>query len=194
MLPSSAVCAVTGKSTAKDECIWECEKGRQLINLARNSERAERTQLRSGTPHSCETNPNVRENVTNEATDAREIVPNEPKVAPAVGLESPTYMDATEQKATNEATDAREIVPNEPKLAAAVGLESPTYLDACRSENERRVRSGFAPPCPGAPPRLTSRAVTWALPSQFAGRVVTVTGELHRCKAPRIGDLRPSDC
>jgi hypothetical protein len=230
MLPSGAVCAVTAKSTAKDECITECEKGRQLINLARNSERAERTRLRSTTPHSCETNPNVGENMTNEATDAREIVPNEPRLAAAVGLESPTYLNATEQNATNEATDAREIVTNEPKLAAAVGLESPTYLDAteqnatnevtdaseivtnepklaaavglesptymdaCRSENEPGVRSGFPPPFPGAPPRLTSRAVTCALPSQFAGRVVTVTGDLHRYKPLRIGDLWPRDC
>jgi hypothetical protein len=46
MLQSSAVCAVTGKSTANDECIWECEKGRKLINVARNSERAERTPVR----------------------------------------------------------------------------------------------------------------------------------------------------
>jgi hypothetical protein len=103
-------------------------------------------------------------------------VPDEPKLAAAVGLESPTYIDATEQNATNEAV-AREIVPNEPKLAAAVGLESPTYMDTCRSENELRVRSGFAPPFPGAPPRLTSQAVTWAFPSQFADRVVTVAGE-----------------
>jgi hypothetical protein len=43
MLPSSAACAMTGESTAKDECIRESEQGRQLINLARNSERAERT-------------------------------------------------------------------------------------------------------------------------------------------------------
>jgi hypothetical protein len=43
MLPSSAVCAMSGESTAKDECIRESEQGRQLINLARNLERAERT-------------------------------------------------------------------------------------------------------------------------------------------------------
>jgi hypothetical protein len=43
MLPSSAACAMTGESTAKDDCIRECEKGRLLINLGRNSERAERT-------------------------------------------------------------------------------------------------------------------------------------------------------
>jgi hypothetical protein len=57
MLPSSAACAMTGESTAKDVCIRECEKGRLLINLGRNSERADRTQLRTDTPHSCETIP-----------------------------------------------------------------------------------------------------------------------------------------
>jgi hypothetical protein len=46
MLPTSAVCAMTGESTAKDNCISECEKSRQLINLGRNSERAERTHRR----------------------------------------------------------------------------------------------------------------------------------------------------
>jgi hypothetical protein len=131
---------------------------------------------------------------TGSTSRKTQSVPDEPKLAAAVGLESPTYVGATEQNATNEATDAREIVPNEPKLAAAVGLESPTSMDACRSENEPGVRSGFAPPFSCAPPRLTSRAVTCALPSQFADRVVTVAGELHRYKAPRIGDLWPQDC
>jgi hypothetical protein len=41
MLPSSAVCAMTGESAAKDDCIRECTQGRQLINLGRNSERDE---------------------------------------------------------------------------------------------------------------------------------------------------------
>jgi hypothetical protein len=57
MLPSRAVCAMTRESTATDDCIGEGEKSRQLINLTRNSERAEGTQLLTGTPHSCETNP-----------------------------------------------------------------------------------------------------------------------------------------
>jgi hypothetical protein len=57
MLPSSAACALTGESTAKDDCIGECEEGRLLINLGRNSKRADRTQLRTDTPNSCETNP-----------------------------------------------------------------------------------------------------------------------------------------
>ena len=44
MLPSSAARDMTGESTAKDDCITECKQGGQLINLSRNSERAERTE------------------------------------------------------------------------------------------------------------------------------------------------------
>jgi hypothetical protein len=42
LLPSSAICATTGESTAKDDCVRECKQGRQLIKLSRNSERDER--------------------------------------------------------------------------------------------------------------------------------------------------------
>jgi hypothetical protein len=44
MLPWSAVCAMTGESTAKNDCIRECEQGWQLINLGRKSERTVRTE------------------------------------------------------------------------------------------------------------------------------------------------------
>jgi hypothetical protein len=46
------------------------------------------------------------ESMTNEATDARELVTNEPTIAADVGLESPTYIRALEQNATNEPTIA----------------------------------------------------------------------------------------
>jgi hypothetical protein len=78
--------------------------------------------------------------VTSEPNDAGELVTNEPNgvcenltneaTDTAVGLESPTYMRATEQDATNEPTDACENVTNEATLAADVGLESPTYTNA----------------------------------------------------------------
>jgi hypothetical protein len=42
---------MTGQSTAKSDCIRECEQGRQLINLGRNSERAERTQISEARHH-----------------------------------------------------------------------------------------------------------------------------------------------
>jgi hypothetical protein len=54
--------------------------------------------------------------VTNEPTDGRENMPNEPTVAGEI--------------ATNEPFDVRESVTNEPTLAADVGLESPTYMKA----------------------------------------------------------------
>jgi hypothetical protein len=38
------------------------------------------------------------ESMTNEATDARELVTNEPTLAADVGLESPTYMNVRQSR------------------------------------------------------------------------------------------------
>jgi hypothetical protein len=56
-----------------------------------------------------------------------------------------------------------------------------------------RVRSGFAPPFPGAPPRLTARAAVCSFPSQFTGHRVMNTGKFNRCKGLAIGDLQLSN-
>jgi hypothetical protein len=49
-LSPSAVCAMTGESTAKDGCIRECDIGRQLINLGRISNDACEQATNEATP------------------------------------------------------------------------------------------------------------------------------------------------
>jgi hypothetical protein len=49
-LSPSAVCAMTGESTAMDDCIRQCEKGRQLINLGRISNDACEKATNEATP------------------------------------------------------------------------------------------------------------------------------------------------
>ncbi len=60
----------------------------------------------------------------------RENTTNEPTLAADVGLESPTYMTATEQNSTNEHTDCCENVTNEPTDAGAIVTNEATDAGA----------------------------------------------------------------
>ena len=61
--------------------------------------------------------------MTNEPTDACEIVTNELTVAAAVGLESPIYMDAIKQTSTIEPTQA-ELANCRPTTKIRAGINN----------------------------------------------------------------------
>jgi hypothetical protein len=69
-------------------------------------------------------------------------VSDEPTLAASVGLESPTFMEATEQNSTNEPTDVCENVSKEPADAHDIGPDG-----ASLSATARRVRDCRLPGC-----------------------------------------------
>ncbi len=175
--PSSAACDTHEPSATTNETNEPTDACENVTNEPTDAFQRERKALKrsrikiKSRIKNKDRRPTVdREIVTNEPTDACENVTNEPTGAVAVGLESPTYMDATKQISTNEPTDAREDVTNEPTvdranmtneptvdreivsntplLAADVRLESLTYTNA--HEQNSTIEPTLATPFDGS--------------------------------------------